>query len=152
MIFYQFCCYYLSTLWCINGFNQRFTKTERENIAEFSKLDGIVTPLRLLELFFDDVLVDMIVGYTKLYSHREKADTSFEITNEKIRLFLSMLLLTRCHNHPDRKMHWEMTPIIFGEQGLIQCFVIRSSIFFGISIFMTTNNLINKVNSRISFP
>ena len=130
--------------------NRDVNVIERENIAEFSKLDGIVTSLRLLELFFDDVLVDMIVGYTKLYS--EKADTSFEITNEKIRLFLSMLLLTRCHNHPDRKMHWEMTSIIFGEQGLIQRFVIRSSIFFGISIFMTTNNLINKVNSRISFP
>ena len=56
---------------------------ERANIPKFSKLDNIVTPLRLLELFFDDVLVDMIVGYTKLYSHREKTDIRFEITNEK---------------------------------------------------------------------
>ena len=39
--------------------------------------------IRLLELFFIDVLVDMIVGYTKLYSHREKVDISYEITNEK---------------------------------------------------------------------
>ena len=30
----------------------------------------------------------MIVGYTKLYSHREKADISFKITNKKNRLFL----------------------------------------------------------------
>ena len=43
---------------------------ERANTGKFSKLHNIVTPLRLLELFFDDVLVDMIVGYTKLYSHR----------------------------------------------------------------------------------
>ena len=43
------------------------------NIPKFSKLDDIVTPLRLLELFFDDALA-MIFGYTKLYSHREKAD------------------------------------------------------------------------------
>ena len=43
---------------------------ERANTGKFSKLDNIVTPLRLLELFFDGVLVDMIVGYTKLYSHR----------------------------------------------------------------------------------
>ena len=57
---------------------------QRVNIPKFSKLDDIVTPLRLLELFFDDVLVDMIVGYTKLYSHKEVADLSFEITNEKI--------------------------------------------------------------------
>ena len=59
--------------------------------AEGGELDDIVTTLRLLELFFDDVLVDMIVGYTKLYSHREKADISFVITNEKIRLFLPIL-------------------------------------------------------------
>ena len=38
-------------------------------------------PFILFELFFDDALVDMIVGYTKLYRHKEKADTSFEITN-----------------------------------------------------------------------
>ena len=32
-------------------------------------------------LFFDDVLVDMIFGYTKLYSHRDNADISFEVSN-----------------------------------------------------------------------
>ena len=35
----------------------------------------------------------MIGGYTKLYGHREKAGTSFEITNETFCLFLGMLLL-----------------------------------------------------------
>ena len=77
---------------------------ERANIPKFSKLNNLVTPHRLLELSFDDVLRDMIVGYTKLYSHREKADISFEITNEKIRLFLSMLLFSECHELPDRKI------------------------------------------------
>ena len=124
---------------------------ERANIPKFSTLDDIVIPLRLLELFFDCVLVDMIFVYTKLCSHRKKADIhcvksvlirsysgpyfpafglntekcglslriqsecgkiqtritpttdtfhaviSFEITNKKIRLFLSMLLLSGCH-------------------------------------------------------
>ena len=70
---------------------------ERANSGKFSKLDNIVTPLRLLELFFDDVLVDTIIGYTKLYSHRDKANISFETNNEKIWLFLSMLLLSGCH-------------------------------------------------------
>ena len=74
---------------------------ERANTEKFSKLDNIVTPLRLLELFFDDVLVDMIVGYTKLHSHRERADIGFEITKEKIRFILSMLLLSECHKLPD---------------------------------------------------
>ena len=44
---------------------------------------------------FDDALVDMVFGYTKLYSHREKAGTSFEITKDQIRL--------------DRKMYWKAT-------------------------------------------
>ena len=60
---------------------------DRANIPKFSELNYIVTPLRLLELFFDDVLVDMIFGYTKLNSHKEKAGISFETTNKKIYLF-----------------------------------------------------------------
>ena len=55
----------------------------------------------------------MIVGYTKLYSHREKADISFETANEKIRLFVSILVLSGCHKLSDCKMFWEMTPDTF---------------------------------------
>ena len=72
-----------------------------------------MTLLKLLKLFFDYVLVDMIFGYTKLCSHKEKADISFEITNEKIRLFSTMLLLSGCFKLPDRKMYWEETPDTF---------------------------------------
>ena len=86
---------------------------ERANIPKFSKQDDIVTPVRLPELFFDDVFVDMIVGYTKLYSHRKKADISFKVTNEKNHLFLSILLLRGCHKLPDRKMYRETTPDTF---------------------------------------
>ena len=93
--------------------NRDINILERVNIPKFSKLDDIVTPLRLLELFFDDVLADMIVGYSKLFSHRQKADSSFEITNEKIRLFLSMLLLSGCYKLSHRKMYSEMIPDTF---------------------------------------
>ena len=93
--------------------NRDINVVEWANIPKFSRLDDIVTPVRLLELFFDDVLVDMTFGYTKLYSHREKADISFKITNEKIRLFLCMQLLSGCHKLPDRKMYWEATPDAF---------------------------------------
>ena len=40
------------------------------NIPKFNTLDDIVTPLRLVELLFDKVLVDMILGDTALYSYR----------------------------------------------------------------------------------
>ena len=68
--------------------NRDISIVELANIPMFNRLDNIVNPLRFLELFSDDVLVDMVFGYTKLYSHREKADISFEITNEKILLIL----------------------------------------------------------------
>ena len=71
---------------------------------------SLVTPPRLLELFFDDILVDMFVGNTKLYSHREKADISFKITNENNSSFLSMLLFSGCHKLPDCKMYWRDDP------------------------------------------
>ena len=78
-----------------------------------NNINDILTSLRFLELFFEDVLVDMIFGYTKLYGHVEKVDISSEITNEKIRFFLSMLLLSECHKPPETKMYWEATPYTF---------------------------------------
>ena len=119
------------------------------NTPKFSRLYDIVTFLRLLKLFFGNILVDMVVGYTKLYSHREKTGISFEITYEEIRLFLSTLLLSVI-SFQVVKYIGRRPPILLYKQGLIQCLVIRSSVFFGISIFVTTNNLINQTNFRSS--
>ena len=69
----------------MKGENCDINIVERVNIPKFSKLDDMVTPLRLLKLFFDDALATPSVGYTKLCSHREKAYFSFAITNEKFR-------------------------------------------------------------------
>ena len=68
----------------MKGENRDINIVERVNIPKFSKLDDIVTPFRLLELFFDDALATPSIGYTKLRSHRKKAYFSFAITNEKI--------------------------------------------------------------------
>ena len=51
---------------------------EKVNIPKFSKFYNIETHLRLFESFFADVLVDMIVGDTKLNGYRKKADLSLE--------------------------------------------------------------------------
>ena len=45
--------------------NHAINVVEWTDIPKFNTLDDIVAPLRLLELFFDDVLVDMVFGYTK---------------------------------------------------------------------------------------
>ena len=129
--------------------NRDIHVVEQANIPKFSRLDDIETPFRLFESFSHDALLDMVVGYTKLFGHTEKADTSFEITNETFCLFLGMLLLSGCHKPPDRKMYWETPPIVLFKQCLIQCLVIRLSVFFKISILGTMNNLIRKTKSKL---
>ena len=52
------------------------------NVAEQTFQSLISQPMQgplsnFLKLFFDDALVEMVVDYTKLNGHREKADTSF---------------------------------------------------------------------------
>ena len=56
-----------------------------------------------------------VVGYTKSYGHRQKADTSFEITNETLRLFLGMVLPSGYHKLSNRKMYWETIPDTFAQ-------------------------------------
>ena len=58
--------------------NRDIIVLEQTNIPQFSKLDDIGIPLRIFESFFVNMLVDIIVGYIKLYGHRQKADTSLE--------------------------------------------------------------------------
>ena len=58
--------------------NRDINVVEQANIPHFSKLDDIGIPPRLFKSLFVDMLLDMIVGYTKLYGHREKADNSIE--------------------------------------------------------------------------
>ena len=59
---------------------------EWANMPNFSTLDDLVTLLRLFELIFD-ILIGMTFGYINLFGNREKADISFEFTNEKLCLF-----------------------------------------------------------------
>ena len=91
--------------------NRDINVVEWAKILKFSALDNLVTPLRLLEIFFAThqlIWFLAISGYTV-----EKAGVSFEITNKNIRLFLSMLLLTGCYKLPDHKMYWEAAPNTF---------------------------------------
>ena len=53
--------------------NRDTNVVEQANIPKFSKLEDIGT-FSGFESFFDGVLVDVVVGYTKSYIHREKAD------------------------------------------------------------------------------
>ena len=47
--------------------NRHINVAEWVNVPKFNTLDDVVTPLRLLKLFFEDVLVDTAFGSIKLY-------------------------------------------------------------------------------------
>ena len=64
------------------------------------------------------------------------------LENVFVKLFSSLALFD--HYSPCKTFHIK--------PGLIECLKIRSSVFFGISFFVTTNNLINETNSRGFFP
>ena len=117
--------------------NRDINDVEWATIPKLSALDGLVTPPRLLELFFATYLLIWFFAVSSCTV--EKAGINFEITNENICLFLSMLLLTGYHKLPDHE-------ILLCKQGLIQCLVIRSNLFSRIFIFVITNNLINKLD------
>ena len=95
----------------MKGENRDINFVEWANIPKFSVLDDLVTPLRLLEFFF--ATFKLIWFFATSSCTVEKAGINAKITNEKIRLFLSMLLLTGYHKLPDHKMYWEATPDAF---------------------------------------
>ena len=87
--------------------NRDINVVEWANIPKFSALDNLMAPLRLLELFF--VMLYLIWFLATSGCTFEIADINFEITNDKICLFLRMLLLAGYHKLPDHKMYWEVT-------------------------------------------
>ena len=91
--------------------NHDINVEEWANIPNFSALDDLVTPLRLLELFF---VIHQLISYLATSSCTvEKAGIMFEITNEKIRLFLNMLLPAGYRKLLDHKSYREVTPNTF---------------------------------------
>nr|CAI5862846.1 unnamed protein product [Callosobruchus analis] len=65
----------------------------------------LYTPLEAFFLFFDKEVIGMLVQYSNMYasSHNRVED----ITEDAIRCFLGVLLLSGCSPHPRRSMYWE---------------------------------------------
>ena len=67
---------------------------EQVNIPKFSKLDNIETPFRFFELFFDNALIHMSVGYTMFMVMQSK------------QILVLKLLMKHSHKFPNCKLHW----------------------------------------------
>ena len=88
--------------------NRDIDVVEWTNIPKFSAVDDLLTPVRLLDLFF--VTFQLIWFLATSSCTVEKAGINFEIANDKIWLFY---LITGYLKLPDHRMHWEVTPDTF---------------------------------------
>ena len=90
--------------------NRDINVVESANIPKFSTLDDLVTPLRLLELFF---VTHQLIRFLATSSCTVDKTGITEITDGKIHLFLSVPLLTGYHKLPDHKIYWTATADTF---------------------------------------
>ena len=108
--------------------------------------------LRLLKLFFAGVLVDIFLPTPNCTVTERKHTLVLKLSLKKFASFLAWYCLVGVINFQTVKCIVRQPLILLCKQGLIQCFDIRLSIVFGIFIFVTTKYLINKANSRSSYP
>ena len=73
-----------------NWRNGDLKSKEQFNMPKLQRMDKLGTSFGLFEIYFDDALVMQIVQFTKLYGQREKGDCSFDLSNEKLCLFLGI--------------------------------------------------------------
>ena len=108
--------------------------------------------LRLLKLLFAGVLVDIFLPTPNCTVTERKHTLVLKFSLKKFASFQAWHCLVGVINFQTVKCIVRQPLILLCKQGLIQCFDIRLSIVFGIFIFVTTKYLINKANSRSSYP
>ena len=76
------------------GDDERVTShslSDYQKILNLRKQDELASPPILFELFFHQELVYQIAEFKNMYGKKENADNTFELSNEKLRLFLAIL-------------------------------------------------------------
>lgn len=105
-------------------------------------------PFELFELFFDQQLLDMTVKYSNMYAFTKNQD--LQITVDKLKCFLGILLLSGYNEVSRRRMYWERSPDAHNE--LVANAMRRNllSKYFRFYIFAITTILMNMTNFRKS--
>ena len=70
---------------------------------------GGKSPHEVFEMFCDRELRDMIVENTNLYAG-QKNDLNFNLDDEKLTIFIAILMFTGYHTLPRQRMYWEKEP------------------------------------------
>ncbi|XP_060801114.1 piggyBac transposable element-derived protein 3-like [Amyelois transitella] len=66
-----------------------------------------LNPVAIFEKMFDNEIISMIIQNSKLYS-AQKNKHDFDITEEQLKTFLGILLLTGYHTLPRERLYWSL--------------------------------------------
>ncbi|KAJ8964483.1 hypothetical protein NQ314_004770 [Rhamnusium bicolor] len=87
----------------INGTNG--TDVRLENVrGELSGLNAV----QIFKKLFDEEVVDHIVTQTNIYAATDTNNHHFNITNEEMKIFIGLLLLTGYHRLPHERFYWSL--------------------------------------------
>ena len=83
------------------------------NVPLRSLLNRKITPYALFNLFFDEEVIQFIVEMTNMYAAQK--GHNFRTTDDEVRLFLAILLLSGYNELPRKYLYWEQQSDVFNE-------------------------------------
>lgn len=67
---------------------------------------SLLTPIQYFKIFFDDSLLEYIVGQSNLYAQQTNPATPLHLTREELEQFLGTVLFTSVFPLPKTRMYW----------------------------------------------
>ena len=98
-----------------------FLEKKRINNKSFYDLPSrnlfknFLSPTAILELYFNEEVINYLTEMTNLYANRDKGKHSFHVDHSEMHLFVAMLLLSGYNVLPCRCMYWENSEDVYNE-------------------------------------
>ena len=97
-----------------NGPRRIFQKSNKNylNLKTQAPIDVNIPPHKLLEVFFDDEMINCLCDQSKIYAN-SKGNFTLHVTPDKLRAFLAILLISGYTSLQRRRVYWEQVPDVF---------------------------------------
>ena len=82
------------------------------NLKTQAPIDVNIPPHKLLEVFFDDEMINCLCDQSKIYAN-SKGNFTLHVTPDELRAFLAILLISGYTSLQRRRVYWEQVPDVF---------------------------------------
>ena len=82
------------------------------NLKTQAPIDVNIPPHKLLEVFFDDEMINCLCDQSKIYVN-SKGNFTLHVTPDELRAFLAILLISGYTSLQRRRVYWEQVPDVF---------------------------------------